>query len=96
MGKRDGPGVEGLRQLLHEGPVTALVDIRVRDKGIPVLPGGEAVNVGPDAVLSLRVVAVAPAVQQHQHGGVVLRCQELVQLADALHHGLFRLKIPGF
>ena len=80
---------DGDVQLLHKGPVAALIDVAVGDEGIPLLPAGDAIDVGPDAVLPRRVVAVPLAVQQHQHGAVGLHLQQLLQIPDD-----FR-RIPG-
>ena len=95
VGKADVPRLKRLLQLLHKGPVAALVDVGVGNEGVALLPAGELADVHPDAVLSLRVVAVPPAVQQHQLGAVLLHAQKPFQHGDAGDRILLRLRSPG-
>ena len=81
---------KGRVQFPRKGPAAAPAEIAAGDEGLPRGAAGDLVDASPDAEPALRVIAVPPAVQQHQRGAAALQLQKPLQPGDPLRHLLRR------
>ncbi len=73
------PRFQGGRKLPDKSPITALVNMAVRNECTVLFPGRNHIHIRPYPMVSVGVITIPLAIQQHKHRAVSIGLQQPVQ-----------------